>query len=690
MKTINSLILLITGLFMATSSYAQMDAFPDFYTVPLSGGTTTSVIANDLNAGVPVTAATSNLQVYMTLPSFITFNTTTGVVTVAPGTSVGVYTFNYQVCQLSTNNCDYTTVTVTVSNLDMTLTGAYVDQNANTFVDAGDVINYTYSVTNNGATPMAPVNITGLGITGVTTIPSLAVSATDNSTVSMYILTETDINNGFVDNNASAVGDDGTIWHNIPVLLTTPLAVSDGIKLIAFGDTNGNGIKDIGETSLNAGDFNYTINLGTTHNVASTTGEVILFEGNPLNSYYLSFTVNPSLSFAYATSTTYSGVTVPISSGIVNYYFPITLLPFDDLSVALNPSRGPVPGFQYLNLVVLKNEGTSPMSGETLTYTCDPRLTISGFFPAGTTPTTSTTSNFTYTIPSGSPIPAGGIVVFYVQLQVPILGTTFPGYSPFALGDLLTNTVTVTAPSGDARPLNNTTTLIQDVRGSYDPNDIHEAHGEKILFNTFSSSDYLTYTIRFENTGTGNAINIKVDNILDPKLDPSTIRMVGASADYALYRTGNNLSWTFYGIDLPPSVSSTSYVGKGYLTYQIKPTAGYAIGDIIPNTANIYFDFNPAIITNTFNTEFTSDLSLSQFDNSLISASPNPTSDNITIESMETIQQIEIYNVLGEKVGHKAATSNTVELSLENLEKGSYLLKIVSEKGVFTKQIIKN
>jgi hypothetical protein len=69
---------------------------------------------------------------------------------------------------------------------------------------------------------------------------------------------------------------------------------------------------------------------------------------------------------------------------------------------------------------------------------------------------------------------------------------------------------------------------------------------------------------------------------------------------------------------------------------------------------------------------------------------PNPTTDKITIESMETIQQIEIYNVLGEKVGHKASTSNTVELSLANLEKGIYLIKIVSEKGNFTKQIIKN
>ncbi|WP_186809181.1 DUF7619 domain-containing protein, partial [Flavobacterium branchiophilum] len=33
----------------------------------------------------------------------------------------------------------------------------------------------------------------------------------------------------------------------------------------------------------------------------------------------------------------------------------------------------------------------------------------------------------------------------------------------------------------------------------------------------------------------------------------------------------------------------------------LKP--GFNIGDIIPNNAQIYFNYKPAIITNTFNTE---------------------------------------------------------------------------------------
>ena len=54
---------------------------------------------------------------------------------------------------------------------------------------------------------------------------------------------------------------------------------------------------------------------------------------------------------------------------------------------------------------------------------------------------------------------------------------------------------------------------------------------------------------------------------------------------------------------LPVSVANTM-TGKGYITFKIKPKPGYAVGDIIPNNASIYFDFNPAIITNTFQTEF--------------------------------------------------------------------------------------
>jgi uncharacterized repeat protein (TIGR01451 family) len=129
-----------------------------------------------------------------------------------------------------------------------------------------------------------------------------------------------------------------------------------------------------------------------------------------------------------------------------------------------------------------------------------------------------------------------------------------------------------------------------------------ESHGERILHSTFTANDYLYYTIRFENTGTASAINVRVNDVLDSRLDENTIRMISASHNYIMDRVDNNLTWRFDDIQLPVSVANTT-TGKGYITFQVKPRVGFAVGDIIPNTASIYFDFNPAIITNTFNTE---------------------------------------------------------------------------------------
>ena len=41
----------------------------------------------------------------------------------------------------------------------------------------------------------------------------------------------------------------------------------------------------------------------------------------------------------------------------------------------------------------------------------------------------------------------------------------------------------------------------------------------------------------------------------------------------------------------------------GYITYRIKPKNNLVIGDVINNSASIYFDFNAPVITNTQKTK---------------------------------------------------------------------------------------
>jgi hypothetical protein len=201
----------------------------------------------------------------------------------------------------------------------------------------------------------------------------------------------------------------------------------------------------------------------------------------------------------------------------------------------------------------------------------------------------------------------------------------------------------------------------------------------------------LTYTINFENTGTANAINVKVVDVLDPKLDETTVKMIDASAPFSLDRIGSTLTWKFDGIDLPPSSSSSETIGHGHITFQVKPKPGYLVGDVIPNFANIYFDFNPAIITNTNTTQFVQTLGLDEFENIDFMFSPNPASESVLIElknETDHIKQVNIIDITGRVIQTTLFSSslNFENINVNTLNTGTYFLEVTSDSN---KRVIK-
>jgi uncharacterized repeat protein (TIGR01451 family) len=225
--------------------------------------------------------------------------------------------------------------------------------------------------------------------------------------------------------------------------------------------------------------------------------------------------------------------------------------------------------------------------------------------------------------------------------------------------------------------------------GSYDPNDKSESHGGKIGLDNFTSNDYLYYTVQFENTGTANAQFIRIDDVLDAGLDESTFEMINASHTVNTKREGNQLTWHFYNINLPPTVNNPTS-SHGYVHFKIKPKTGFALGDAIPNTASIYFDYNPAIITNTCNTEFFQTLGNPSFTANTITLYPNPTSNAVQITNSlnETITNVALYEVSGKLVKQLTETNHSqITVDLQTLAKGLYFVEITTASN--TKQIKK-
>jgi hypothetical protein len=111
-------------------------------------------------------------------------------------------------------------------------------------------------------------------------------------------------------------------------------------------------------------------------------------------------------------------------------------------------------------------------------------------------------------------------------------------------------------------------------------------------------------------------------------------------------------------------------------------------GDDIFNTAYIYFDWNPAIITNTtYNINGVLDIDKIQTDH--ISIFPNPTMDLIHISGVSKIEKIELLGISGELIEEAFPHSLNAEIDASRLSNGIYFVRIQMEQQTITKKICK-
>ncbi|MEO5777103.1 MAG: fibronectin type III domain-containing protein [Flavobacterium sp.] len=456
---------------------------------------------------------------------------------------------------------------------------------------------------------------------------------------------------------------------------------TDKIVLIAFVDQNSNGIRDIGEPLFTNGSFIYQQNSdGINVTAYSPIGQFALYDANPANTYSFNYQIQTEYTAYYDSgTTTYNNITIPVGSATQFLYFPITLTnPYNDVAISIAPFSPPRPGLTYTNRITYKNQGVAATDG-TITFVKPPETT--GFSCTQTGIVTNGTG-FTYAFTNLLP---NETRTFYVTMTVPVTPIV-------SLGDLLTDTVSISALGTDIDLTNNSNTNSQIVVNSYDPNDKMESRGKNIPFDQFAPDDYFFYTIRFQNNGTADAIDIRVEDLLDSQIDESTVRMVSSSHNYTMKRVNNQLVWDFKNIHLPASGINPSG-SMGYIQFKVRLNPGFHAGTIIPNNASIFFDTNPAIVTNTFSTKFVTLLGVADFDANSLVLYPNPANNTVQIgvvNANEQINKVVFYDILGKAiktVSTIATESITVDIS--DLAKGVYLVEIDLDNNLkLTKKLV--
>ena len=387
------------------------------------------------------------------------------------------------------------------------------------------------------------------------------------------------------------------------------------------------------------------------YEIPTTAGNFTVAINSQLPSYYTSNPAQYDFNFI--------GL---INSGTANFCVaPIGTV--NDLVVSAYPMGEVRPGFPAHFRIVYRNNGTTTQSG-TVNFTYDPAKLA--FDLASVTPNVQSAGSLSFDFAE--------LPIFAVRH----IDITFTAFAPPVTnnGDELQLLASIeSAP--DQTPEDNTFTLTETVVGSYDPNDIRCLEGDQV--GIADAGNYLHYIIRFQNTGSASAINVRVENPLDAKLDWTSMQLEGMSHPGRVeIIDGNNLRFIFNNIHLAAS-SVDEPASHGFIAYKIKPL-DVAEGDIVQSVADIYFDFNPAITTNTAETEFVGQLSVPDALAAKFSLYPNPVSSVLNIASPSGFDHIAVMDFNGRVL--KTMTFNEAteaQLDLSELAKGIYLVKVEDE-----------
>jgi uncharacterized repeat protein (TIGR01451 family) len=442
-----------------------------------------------------------------------------------------------------------------------------------------------------------------------------------------------------------------------------------------FIDQNSNCTYDTGEELVN----NIQIHCSSYGYKYTDTNGVYSFKV-PTGTY----TISESVLYYYPLATCQNNnitVNATASSGCsINVDFANAINPIHDIHLIRTFINPPIPGFEYNQRLIVKNQGTTTESDIQLSSSHDGQLfwtnTIPGIYSQ---PDPVNYPNW-YTISSGFPVLQPGeyipfVVNYFVPVNIP-LGTTLSYDDTTAFAPPMNNWLT------DYSPWNNVIQFTDIVVGSFDPNFKEVSpKGTGVQGYINKTDSVLDYIIHFENIGSYVAQNIFIIDTLDSDLEISSLTPV-YSTHYCETEISENgvIKFSFPNIYLP---DNNEINNKGFICYSVKQKPALMPGTEITNTAAIYFDFNEPVITNTtLNTiawpENVTSESLNQ-----IYVYPNPADKELFIlhESFN-ISEWYIIDILGKmQTTQKINQGSLQKINIEGLNSGLYILKILSTEG---------
>ena len=441
----------------------------------------------------------------------------------------------------------------------------------------------------------------------------------------------------------------------------------EGASGLVYQDENGNGQRDQGEPPM----------------------PDILIEAQPVNAYAVSKVNGTYALYSEMLDDTIRAIPPsPYATVSPDFYvsnstttgndFGIYFTPnINDLSIVATMIKPIRPGFGSLMVLTVKNIGTTEL---------EPSISL--VLPTGTEYLSAT-------------LPEVGVVddsIFWELAELAPLAAkniivSLAGDVSLVLGDVLHFKAFVHPINNDEDASNNFYELYETVVGAYDPND-KLVTPDYLTPDQLAAGQRLTYTIRFQNTGTYYAENVRIVDTLSQHLNLSTLQILSAShepMDWSV-RNGRVLEFVFENIMLPDSTADEPG-SHGFVKFSIQADKNLQLGDRVENTAHIFFDFNEAIVTNTATTPISNVNAVVEVKPAVhLKAWPNPSNGAFQLSLPDHVDGggiLEVFGLNGQLLRSVEVEVEKGELPPQEfmLSQGHYLLQLRVKEKSFQGQI---
>jgi len=231
-----------------------------------------------------------------------------------------------------------------------------------------------------------------------------------------------------------------------------------------------------------------------------------------------------------------------------------------------------------------------------------------------------------------------------------------------------------------------TVNIHEIVKCSFDPNDKTAIpEGENDIMHYTLNSEPVEYLIRFQNAGNDTAFTVFIRDTIDASFNLNTFEVVSSSHSMQTQVDSNRaVVFIFNNILLADSVVDEPN-SHGYVRYRISPLANLPDPTLVENTAYIYFDLNPAVVTNTTWNTLVQMLpvgisDLIQVDEGVFFY-PNPM-DEIGYLSfknpLDELIRLDLYDLKGQRVLTQDSKGSLFQIDRKGFSSGLYLFRLIN------------